>query len=330
MQFDEETTMEEESYRTFWEQAAATAQGAAAAVDGSVDEETLQVTGRWTARQVAHALLLQQSDRVLELGCGVARVGRELAPLCERWRGVDISENMLKLARTRTAHLTNVEFHRLARTSLAIFPDSVFDKAYAVAVFIHLDKEDVFLYLRELARVLRPGGGLYFDTWNLAHKVGWKRWLMEVEHWAGSDQSRRKNAARNQFCVPEEVRLYVYKAGLEELFCLADSPWIQVIAAKPGEGVDLGVLREQVRENLAKVVFTPLWSWLFGGLLEVLAGDKKPADFWRTLSDLATAPEAQPYRQYFLALWKARQKEWGAVPQAVLQTIPQAVPRAIP
>lgn len=306
--------MQEESYRAFWEQAAVTPQGAMAAVDGSVDEETLQVTGRWTARQVAHALLLQRSDRVLELGCGVARVGRELAPLCGRWHGVDISENMLKIARMRTAHLTNVEFHRLSRTSLTMFPDNVFDKAYAVAVFIHLDKEDVFLYLRELARVLRPGGILYFDAWNLAHEVGWKRWLMEVEHWAGSDQ-RHKDVARNQFCVPEEVRLYVRKAGLEELFCLADSPWIQMMAARPGEGMDLGVLREQVRENLAEVVFTPLWSQLFGSFLEVLADQKRPGDFWRELSDLGAAREAGPYRQYFLALWKTRQKEWGAIPQ---------------
>jgi len=306
--------MKGESYRTFWEQAAATAQGATAAVDGSMDEETLQVTGRWTARQVAHALLLQKNDRVLELGCGVARVGRELASLCGHWHGVDISENMLKVAQTRTAHLSNVEFCLLSWTSLAMFPDNVFDRAYAVAIFIHLDKEDVFLYLQELARVLRPGGMLYFDTWNLAHDVGWKRWLMEVEHWAGSDQNRRKDVARNQFCVPEEMQLYVRKAGLEELFCLADSPWIQMIAARPGEGVDLGILRERMRENLAEVVFTPLWSRLFGSLLEVLADQKRPGDFWRTLSDLGTAQEAGLYRQYFLALWKTRQKEWGAVP----------------
>lgn len=307
--------MRKEGYRTFWEQAAATAQGAMTAVDGSPDEETLQVTGRWTAGQVAHALLLQKSDRVLELGCGVARVGRELAPLCGRWQGVDISENMLRVARSRTAHLTNVEFHPLSRASLSLFPESTFDKAYSVAVLIHLDKEDMFLYLRELARVLQPGGLLYFDTWNLAHEVGWQRWLMEVEHWAASDQSQRKDVARNQFCVPEEVRLYVHKAGLAELFCLADSPWIQIIAARPGTGVDLGALREQVKEHLETVVFSPLWSRLFGALLEVLAGKRSAGDFWQELQSLGTVLEAAPYRQYFLALWKTQQKDWGSVPR---------------
>ncbi|MCS6926815.1 MAG: class I SAM-dependent methyltransferase, partial [Candidatus Binatia bacterium] len=208
--------MHEESYHTFWEQAAATPECARTAVDGSTDEETLQTTGFWTAKQVAAALLLDADDVVLELGCGVARIGRELAPRCRRWCGVDIAANMLAVARSRTAHLDNVELYQLSRTSLEMFADNTFDKAYAVAVFIHLDKEDVFLYLRELQRVLRPGGLLYFDTWNLAHEVGWQRWLMEVEQWARSPQTHRKDVARNQFCVPQEVQLYVRRAGLLE------------------------------------------------------------------------------------------------------------------
>lgn len=309
--------MKEESYKAFWEQAAATTQGARAAVDGSADEETLQGTGRWAVGQVAPALLLQQSDRVLELGCGVARIGRELAPLCERWHGVDVSANMLKVAQLRTAHLTNVELHLLSRASLSLFPENSFDKAYSVAVLIHLDKEDLFLYLRELTRVLRPGGILYFDTWNLAHEFGWKRWLLEVEQWAGSDQSQRKDVARNQFCVPEEVRLYVRRAGLEELYCLADSPWIQMIAAKPGQETGCGVLREQVEKNLPQIAYTPLWGRLFAALLDVLTNQRHPGDFLKELDSLGAAPEAQPYRQYLLALWKARQTEWGAVPHDV-------------
>ena len=71
---------------------------------------------------------------------------------------------MLRVAKARTAHLPNVEFHQLLRTSLSMFPDNTFDKAYSVAVLIHLDKEDLFLYLQEWARVLRLGGVVYVDT----------------------------------------------------------------------------------------------------------------------------------------------------------------------
>jgi SAM-dependent methyltransferase len=314
--------MQEENYRTFWERAAATPAGARAAVDGSADEATLRQTGLWTAKQVAAALLLHEEDAVLELGCGVARIGRELAPRCRRWCGVDIAANMLAVARSRTAHLNNVEFYQLSRTSLEMFAPHTFDKAYAVAVFIHLDKEDVFLYLCELQRVLRPGGILYFDTWNLAHEVGWQRWLMEVEQWARSSQHQRKDVARNQFCVPAEVQLYVRRAGFLELFCLTDSPWIQMIAAKPGEGGDIEALREQIRPRLPEIAFSPLWTQLFRSLLEVLSNRKQARAFWQELTTLGAAWEAEPYRHYFLALWKTRQHEWGTLPSPVPEPTP--------
>ncbi len=87
--------MTQKSYHAFWEQAARTPESALLAVDGSADESILQATGRWTAAQVAQALLLQPDDQVLELGCGVGRIGRELAPQCRSWHGVDIAANML-------------------------------------------------------------------------------------------------------------------------------------------------------------------------------------------------------------------------------------------
>jgi len=163
------------SYKTFWDDKASTTQGALLAVDGSANEQVLQLTGAYSARQVATALDLRTSDRVLELGCGVGRIGHLLAPKVAHWEGADISANMLKVARQRLAEHRNVGFTELVRTSLAPLPDASFDKAYCVAVFIHMDKEDFYLYLEELARVVKPGGQIYFDTWNLASPVGWRR-----------------------------------------------------------------------------------------------------------------------------------------------------------
>ena len=307
--------MADTTYRDVWEQAASTPQAAAAAVDGSTDEKTLQATGRWTARQVAAALLLQPTDRVLELGCGVGRIGRELAPQCQHWQGVDLAENMLRVAKNRTSHLANVAFQHVSRTSLSMFAADSFDKAYAVAVLIHLDKEDVFLYLREVARVLRPGGLVYFDMWNLAHAIGWKRWMLEVEHWANGDQVGRKDVARNQFCVPQEIQLYVQRAGLTEALCLTDSYWIQMVAVKPGTDVDVEQLRAQLRARQDQFCFSPVWSRLFGTLLDVLHKQRPPLALWHELQALGELPEAELYRQYFLGIWHTRQDDWGAPPE---------------
>ena len=306
--------MADKSYHDFWERASTTPEAALVAVDGSADEHILQATGRWAAQQIAQALLLQPTDRVLELGCGVGRIGRELAPTCQHWQGVDIAENMLRVAKNRTSHLSNVAFQQLSKTSLSMFAADSFDKAYAVAVLIHLDKEDVFLYLREVARVLRPGGLLYFDAWNLTHEVGWKRWLVEVEHWASGDQGGRKDVARNQFCVPQELRLYVEQAGLSEVLCLTDSLWIQMIAVKPGGEVAVERVRTQLQARQDQFCFSPMWSRLFGSLLNVLQNQRPPLTFWHELQALGDSREAELYRQYFLGVWKTRQDDWGAAP----------------
>lgn len=309
-----ENDMPEESYDDFWEQAAATPQSALAAVDGSANEDVLRTTGGWTARQVGNALLLQPRDQVLELGCGVARIGRELAPECKRWQGVDISDNMLTVAKSRTADRPNMAFQHLTRTGLSMFDDGSFTKAYSVAVLIHLDKEDVFLYLREIARILQPGGLFYFDVWNLSHDIGWQRWMYEVENWASKDQIGRKEVARNQFCVPQEVSLYVQRAGLSELMCLYDSPWIQMVAVKPGPNVNGTDLKAQLAARQHHFQFTPVWSQLFGSLLKVLMNERSPDMFWDELQNLSPAPEAGVYRHYFLELWKNLQSEWGVPP----------------
>src|SRR5688572_956881 len=94
--FPDRATMSFTDYKSFWDAKATTPEGAMAAVDGSTDEGVLRATGGYSARQVAAALELTTDDRVLELGCGVGRIGRELAERVGHWHGVDISSNMVE------------------------------------------------------------------------------------------------------------------------------------------------------------------------------------------------------------------------------------------
>src|SRR5262249_29149371 len=152
-----------------------------AMVDGSPDEQALRASGARVAEALRRGLAIRPSDRVLELGCGVGRIGRELAPNCGEWHGVDISPNMVRIAAARTAHPANAPLAVFADSSLACYPDAAFDRIYSHIVLFHLDKEDVFGYLSEFRRVLKPDGLVYFDTWNLAHPFGWQRFLHERE-----------------------------------------------------------------------------------------------------------------------------------------------------
>ena len=240
--FRAETARKSRGYKAAWEAIGKDAGWTYTMMNGSPDETTLQRTGAEMAERLRHALVLDRDQRVLELGCGVARIGRELAPHVGQWHGADISGPILKIARQRTAHLPNAHFHELGRPILP-FADGSFDRAYSHLVLFHLDKEDLFIYLNELRRVLAPGGLVYFDTWNLMHPDGWARFLWELER---HRQKRVKPAHRNQFSTAEEIRLYTEKAGLAPLHVLYESFWVQTIAAKPGSGIDLVALKSRI------------------------------------------------------------------------------------
>ena len=164
--------MQFQDYKALWNHKASSDADAMLAVDGSFNEATLRATGAFTANQVRHALDLQAQDKVFEIGCGVARIGLELVDAVGHWHGLDISENMLRVSRARLSGKANASLAALDCSRMEMLEDASFDKGYGVAVFIHMDKEDFVLYLRDAFRVLKPGGLFYFDHWNLQHPIG--------------------------------------------------------------------------------------------------------------------------------------------------------------
>lgn len=302
------------NYKALWDHKASTAQGAMLAVDGSANEDVLRMTGAYTARQVAAALDLQPSDRVLELGCGVGRIGRELAPNIAHWEGTDISANMLKVARERLAEFKNVGLTELTRSNLKPLPDASIDKAYCVAVFIHMDKEDFYLYLEDLARVIKPGGLLFFDTWNLTSHVGWRRFAVELNPYRDVAPSERKDIGRNQFTTPDEVKMFLDHAGFDVLGMFTDSPWVQAVVMRRGGG-DADAQRRRVARDAAKIAYSPLWTELFDNMIKVqIEGTMTAQQALDAMQDDARGEEIPLFRAAFIELWRHNQKAFGPIP----------------
>ena len=306
--------MEFESYSSFWNHQAATPEGALAGVDGSASEETVRMTGAWAARQVRTALDLDGSQRVLELGCGVGRIGRELTGDFAHWHGVDISQSMLDNAARRLADVPHTQLSLLKQSSLPMIAADSLDCAYSVAVLCHMDKEDLFLYLEDLHRAVRPGGLIYVETWNLAHPMGWRRWRFEVDNWRRADQSRRKNVSRNQFCVPEEFQLYLRQAGWEVARCWSDSPWVQAVAVKSPEPGALDRLTVRLDRQADDIRYSDQFSELFGDLLDVIYGVTPPAEMDAALQQATPTRETQLFQAYLRALWRQGEAYWGPAP----------------
>lgn len=110
----------------------------------------------------AHA---PDGGRVLEWGCGPARIIRHLPPLLgSEWR-VSGSDANPKTIAWCARHLPAVEFVQNGAAPPLPFEDARFDCAYAVSVFTHLSIDLQRDWARELGRVLEPRG-LFICTLN--------------------------------------------------------------------------------------------------------------------------------------------------------------------
>ena len=94
----------------------------------------------------------------VEIGCGPGRMTGYLAERFARVVALDVSPEMLEKARA-AVRAENVEFRAVSGDRLDSVEDESADAAVCYLVLQHLPRRAVVLaYLRELARVLTPGG----------------------------------------------------------------------------------------------------------------------------------------------------------------------------
>lgn len=110
-------------------------------------------------------LEIGRTETVLDIGCGVGRLTRALATRAERVYGIDVSREMLRLAQDHNQQLENVEWVHGDGASLSGIDDSSVDGCFSHVVFQHIpDPEITLAYVRDMGRVLRPGGWALFQV----------------------------------------------------------------------------------------------------------------------------------------------------------------------
>jgi ubiquinone/menaquinone biosynthesis C-methylase UbiE len=171
------------------------------------DPETFEEAGRYDAERLRPHI--SPTDTVLDLGCGIGRVTRYVAPLCREIWAVDVSETMLRFARERLAELPNVRLLIGRGTSLPELETASIDFVYSLLTLQHVEREHAFRLLRELRRVLRDGGRAFLTFPNLLSDEYLKAFLHYV------DVDEVGNPARARFYTPQEVERLLPVAGLE-------------------------------------------------------------------------------------------------------------------
>lgn len=103
--------------------------------------------------------------RVLEIGCGAGRVTRALANLFGEVHGVDVSGEMIGLAREALKDLPHAHVYQNNGMDLSVVPAADFDFAFSTIVFQHIPSREVIEnYVREVHRLLRPGALFKFQV----------------------------------------------------------------------------------------------------------------------------------------------------------------------
>jgi SAM-dependent methyltransferase len=104
-------------------------------------------------------------DVVVDIGCGVGRLTRVLAARTQRVIAVDVSAEMLAQARELNPGLGNVEWVHGDGRGLPGVRDGAVDACVSHVVFQHIPDPAITLgYVREIGRVLRPGGWAAFQV----------------------------------------------------------------------------------------------------------------------------------------------------------------------
>jgi SAM-dependent methyltransferase len=103
--------------------------------------------------------------RVLEIGCGAGRLTCALAKLFGELHAVDVSGEMVNLARQSVAGYPNAFVYQNNGADLKVVPGLQFDFAFSKIVFQHIPSRDVIEnYVGEVHRLLRPGALFKFQV----------------------------------------------------------------------------------------------------------------------------------------------------------------------
>lgn len=119
--------------------------------------ESMERGHRPMGEQAINRLAVPRDGRVLDVGCGSGWASRLFAQLASNGRvaGIDISDEMIAVAQKSSEAFSNVEF-RVASAERLPFKDGEFTHAFSMESLYYY--EDMSVALREIRRVLQPGG----------------------------------------------------------------------------------------------------------------------------------------------------------------------------
>jgi len=129
-------------------------------IQADFDRIALLSQDGWDHNAHYHSFLLKHipasCEAALDVGCGTGAFSRLLAERSEQVVALDLSPRMVRVAKERSKHYSNIEFQVADATRWA-FPVEAFDCVVSIATLHHMPAEEMLLKMRG---ALKVGGTL--------------------------------------------------------------------------------------------------------------------------------------------------------------------------
>lgn len=172
-------------------------------VGGHNDASAFLEGGKTIAKSIqdvlqSHSLCMERFSAVLDFGCGCGRIIRYWKTLpATRVYGTDYNSELIRWCST---NLPFANFRVNAFLPPFDYPAHCFDFAYAFSVFTHLTEAAQFAWMRELARVIKPGGYLLITTHGERY-IGTLTPMEQIKFKAGELVVRYETVAGTNLCA---------------------------------------------------------------------------------------------------------------------------------
>jgi ubiquinone/menaquinone biosynthesis C-methylase UbiE len=148
---------------------------------------------------------------ILEVGAGSGRMTQHLLREYRSLICTDVSEEMLGWLHRRLGKRPGVRLLRTGGVDLDGVTSEAIDFVFSWATFIRLRPHDVYSYLVEIARVLRPGGIGVLHHANTLSDLGWRQFIADMP----KNLLMRCDPLSFSVMTPQLMEKFVSEAGLQ-------------------------------------------------------------------------------------------------------------------
>ena len=150
--------------------------------------------------------------KLLDVGCGGGLLAEEFARVGFEVTGIDPAPETIETARAHAcASGLSIQYETGAGEHLP-FPDGAFDQVTCCDVLEHVD--DVDCVIAEIARVLKPGGLLFYDTINRTF-ISKLTVIKVMQEWPSTAFAEPNTHVWEKFIKPEELAAELDRHGLD-------------------------------------------------------------------------------------------------------------------